>query len=275
MKIRIIALIIAIGCVLAFSPPAYSAPILQGWESTSGTWSTPIGDPDGRNATAVFSIDGNDLKIVLTNLATLTDENDKLLMGLFFGFEGSLETPSVALNGGSFLGTDGVNIVDANGVTILPADYPTNLNGEFGYLTGINGINGGRGDYGIPSSGLDPTKPVDPSELWDGFGEGTIIDPDLQIYTTPKNPLAPNGPDFGITGPDGWDGSNALAYINNSVIITWEGDSGLDVNNIDQVHFLYGTDYDNIPIPEPATMLLLGTGLIGLGWVGRKKIDNS
>ncbi|MCK4527881.1 PEP-CTERM sorting domain-containing protein [candidate division WOR-3 bacterium] len=275
MKIRNMTLILVIGCVLAFSPRAYSAPILQGFESPidSGSWTASDAD---RYATAVFSIDGNDLKIVLTNLATLTDENDELLMGLFFGFTGDLtDPPSVALNTGSSLGTDGVDIVDADGKTIDPDDYPTNLNGEFGYLTDINGINGGRGDYGISSSGLDPTKPVDPSELWDGFGEGTIIDPDLQIYTTPKNPLAPNGPDFGITGPDGWDGSNALAYINNSVIITWEGDSGLDVNNIDQVHFLYGTDYDNIPIPEPATMLLLGTGLIGLGWVGRKKIDNS
>ena len=263
------SLIIAIGCMVAFSPRAYSTPFLVGSESYEGSGVWTASDAD-RDAEAVFSISGDMLTIKLTNLDTSTNANDELLMGLFFGFDtfsGTLTSPSVTLNAGSS--------IEADGVTILNDPLPSTLNGEFGYLTDINGINGGRGDYGISSSGLDPTKPVDPSELWDGFGEGTIIDPDLQIYTTPKNPLAPNGPDFGITGPDGWDGSNALAYINNSVIITWEGDSGLDVNNIDQVHFLYGTDYDNIPIPEPATMLLLGTGLIGLGWVGRKKIDNS
>jgi len=273
MKIRIIALIVAIGFVVAFSPRAYSAPILEGiWETTTqGTWNTPTGDPDGRDAEALFSISDDILRIELTNLATLTDENDELLMGLFFGFTGDLTYPNVALNGGSSLGTTSDNtiigILDASSDVI--DDSPENLNGEFGYLTGINGINGGRGDNGFSSSGLDP----DDTDLhgWDGFGVNTIITPADQIITDPGNPLAPNGPDFGIAGLKGWEGSNGLAYIDNSVVITWQGASGYDLDGITQVHFLYGRDYDNVTAPEPATMLLLGSGLIGLGWFGKRR----
>lgn len=265
MKIRIITLIIAIGFLVALSPHAYAVPILPGSQSTLGTW---VASDSERSAKAVFSITGDMLQIELTNLATLTDENDQLLMGLFFGFTGTLTNPNVVLSSGSS--------IEADGVSILNDPIPSTLNGEFGYLTGINDDNGGRGDYGICSSGLDPNKPVDPSETWEGFGVNTIIDDTQQFYTKPANPEAPNGPDFGITGPNGWGGSNALAYIKNSVVITWAGAfGGLDLGNIDQVHFLYGTDYDNVPIPEPSTMLLLGAGLIGLAAFGRKKVRNS
>ena len=34
------------------------------------------------------------------------------------------------------------------------------------------------------------------------------------------------------------------------------------------------SDSNTRPIPEPATMFLLGSGLVALAWIGRKKIMN-
>ena len=52
----------------------------------------------------------------------------------------------------------------------------------------------------------------------------------------------------------------------------------LGVSNInDDVYWglnYTGSDPNFHSVPEPATMFLLGTGLIALGWVGRKKIIN-
>jgi hypothetical protein len=45
-------------------------------------------------------------------------------------------------------------------------------------------------------------------------------------------------------------------------------DNGGTPYGLSHVDFCYG---DTTPVPEPATMLLLGSGLIGLGALGRKK----
>ncbi|MDT8272385.1 MAG: PEP-CTERM sorting domain-containing protein [Desulfomonilia bacterium] len=244
---RILSVVVITAMVLLIGIPAFGAPILQGYFDSSGQWSV---DDGTRTAEAVFEISDNVLTITLTNTALITSAPNEVLAGLFFDFSGTLSNPHVVV-------AEGSNLLQPSGTV----PFGTNLDGEWGYLTGIT-TNQGRGSYGISATSLDPDDP-DP-DGWTGFGQGTIIDSSA-LYV---NPLTPNGWEFGLVGgtlSGGW--SNGYA-VQSAVIITWDIDVDGDINN---VWFLYGTDYDRAPpVPEPATLLLLGAGLLGIAGFRRK-----
>jgi hypothetical protein len=162
-----------------------------------------------------------------------------LLLSIFQG--------SITITGGS--------VVVGSGST---AYFRTSTSSTFGATDDISG------EWGYGNSGTT------------GFGTlvnyvsamqaGTTAFSDVNLDSTPQL----DGPQGGLTA--GIIGLGGLGAVQNSVLITLNLNGSL--SNLDflknGVIIEFGSDAAFVPVPEPSTMLLLGSGLIAL-WGFRKK----
>ncbi len=222
---------------------------------------TFTGSSGSLSASAKFDTSGTNLIVTLTN-TSLADVliPSTVLTALFFDIPGvpGLTSVSALLNGGSVVLFDSA---PAGGI----------VGGEWAYGAGLAGTPGGATE-GISSAGFGlfgaatfPGSNLDPPAAVDGLNYG--------ITSAGDNPATGNA---AVTGN--------FPLIQNSVVFTLSGLTvGFDpslAGAISKVSFQYGTALadPNVgggsggPIPEPSTIILLGTGLLGLVAMSRKKM---
>ena len=211
-----------------------------------------VGTSGTLSATATFEASGTDLMVTLTNDSAFDVLIPvQVLTTVFFNMDDSISlTPvSASLGPGS--------------VVHFGSDGGGNVGGEWAYEEDLSGILGHPdADRGIGSAGLSV------------FGLTNFNGPNLN--PPPPNPVT-NGLDYGIVSK--WDdisSGNAkvtgkVPLIQDSVVFELSGlPAGFDPStDIYDVTFQYGTSLGETTVPEPGTLLLLGSGLVSLAGYGR------
>jgi len=216
----------------------------------SGVFEALSGD---LSASAMFVVSGSTLTITLTNTSGVDVTGpSNLLTALFFDIaDNPTLTPlSAVLNLAD--GSTVIQLLDDGSVINGPVGIDGSLENEWSYLSDLD--NPFVAKQGVGTAGFQ------------GLFDGGTQFPGINLDGSPST----NGPDYAITSA----GDNPFTFsgretplVQYSAIFTLKEPHGNTLGGISNVSFHYGT---KAPIPEPGTLLLLGSGLAGLGFFRRK-----
>jgi len=237
--------------VLGFSViPAQAGPFTFSWSGNPIVGEDPGFLPSG---SAVFEINGGMLTITLTNTTSQQSTSiGEVLTILTWDIEGASLTTGTAVIGAmsSLVGVDS-------------GDFPgiVNLSSEWAFKDNISAGSsffGPIGSFGIGAVG-------DINFGVDSFGPKDRFDTSTNLFPPPSGSL--NGVDGGIVGPDqlAFDADGYAHHgplVKYQMVFTFDITGDLSTYNITNVQALYGTDGAPL-VPEPATLLLVGSGLLG------------
>jgi len=246
--------LVALALVLAIQAPVFADKIFL-WSGVPISGEAGVEYPNFfPSGEAVFKINGSVLELTLTY--TGSSETILSINQTLTGFLWDITDSGVSLTAGSAIIPSGSSLVN-------PISGQTDLSGQWAFRSDINAGSSGLGPlgaYGVGTMG-------DINFGADTFGNKDIIDGDKTF--TP----APDGADFALVG---WDVDfNADGYksqgpmVQNSLLFTFAISGSLTEDEIINGQPLFGTD--GAPLPEPSTLLLLSSGLVALGLLGRKR----
>ncbi len=222
----------------------------------------PLTYNDGLGGHVIFEVltsgpNSGDLQVTLWSDRTAT-VNAQVLTALFFNVASNPTFGTISATVPVLSATDGTtnNSFQYEG-TNYGFTTPLNVGGEWRYQTGLSGVPGGQ-TQGIGSSGLNVfagAPNFGGSDLNNNAG-GNIDGGDFGLISLTST----------VTSGQGYD-----VLVKNTTVFLLDAPNGFDPSrDLSDIFIQYGTSFAGTEVPEPATMLLLGSGLIGL-WGARRK----